>query len=101
MGIILKLLLGLLKFILNIVLLPINALIVQLLPDFSSYVSRFLSFINTYLVPLCSYFFNILPPMTREIVFFTILVNIALYTISLSVHTATKFFNVVKKVKFW
>lgn len=101
MGAILHILLDVLRFILDLLLLPINALITATMPDFSAYINLFYSFLDSYVTPLFSYFFSILPPYTRGLVAFYLLLLISLYTITISVHFAIKFFYVIKKVKFW
>ena len=69
---------GLLKLImsiLNVFLLPINALFENLFPDMTTAIGTFNTFVNTYVGGTFSYFFSILPPIFRNllVIWFTFL----------------------------
>lgn len=95
---------GLLKIItsiLNVFLLPINALFENLFPDMSSAISTFNNFVNTYVGGTLSYFFSILPPIFRGllVIWFTFLISY--YTIYFTYHTLIKIWGIIQKIKFW
>jgi hypothetical protein len=95
---------GLLKLImsiLNVFLLPINALFENLFPDMSSSISTFNNFVNSYVGGTLSYFFSILPPIFRGllVIWFTFLISY--YTIYFTYHTLIKIWGIIQKIKFW
>lgn len=90
-----------LKSVLNIVLLPINALLVGVFPDFSNMISTFVSLLNTYISPTLSYFSSILPPITRSLILIYLGFLVSYYTISYSVHAIIKLFKLIQRIKFW
>ena len=57
--------LSLIISILDIILIPVNALFENLFPDVSSMISTFNTFVTTYVGGGLSYFFSILPPIFR------------------------------------
>lgn len=87
--------------ILNVFLLPINALFENLFPDMTSAISTFNNFVNTYVGGTLSYFFSILPPIFRGllVIWFTFLISY--YTIYFSYHALIKIWGIIQKVKFW
>ena len=61
-------LMSLVTSILNIVLLPINALIENIFPNMSSAINTFSNFVSTYIGGSLGYFASILPPIARSII---------------------------------
>lgn len=87
--------------IIDIVLLPVNALINNIFPDFSSALSTFNNFITNYIGDSLSYFSSILPPITKNIIVIWLTFLITYYGIVWSYTLIIKIFNVIKKIKFW
>lgn len=87
--------------VLNIILLPINALIVNLFPDFSSMISSFNTAISTYVGPTIGYFSSLLPPTTKSLLIIYLTFLVSYYTISYSAHAIIKIFKIIQKIKFW
>lgn len=95
---------GILKMItklLNVFLLPINALIENLFPDMTSAISTFTNFIDNYLGTGLSYFFNIFPPIFRGLLGLWFTFVISYYSIYFTYKGAIKVWSVIRKVKFW
>lgn len=90
-----------LKSILNIVLFPINALLVGVFPDFSNMISTFNNLISTYIGNSLGYFSSILPPTTRTLILIYLGFLVSYYTISYSIHAIIKLFKIIQKIKFW
>lgn len=87
--------------VLNILLLPVNALLENLFPDMSNSISIFNSFVSQYVGGSLSYFFSILPPTFRGllVVWFTFVISY--YTIRFTYLGIIKLFKIIQKVKFW
>lgn len=92
---------GVIKTILNIGLSPINLLVVNLFPDFSSIISNFNSFVSTYVGSMIGYFSNLLPPITKNIIIIYLTFLISYYTISYTAHAIIKIFKIIQRIKFW
>ena len=58
------------KSLVSIILTPINLLVVNLFPDFTSLINTFNSAVATFLGSKLTYFFYILPPNARNMVIF-------------------------------
>lgn len=89
------------KAILNVVLLPINALIVNLFPDFSNMIISFNNGVQTYIGSGLGFFANLLPPTTKSLVLLYLTFLVSYYTITYSVHGIVKIFQIIKRIKFW
>lgn len=87
--------------LLNIFLLPINALIENIFPDMSSAISTFNNFINTYVGGTLSYFFSILPPIFRGLLVLWFTFVIAYYSVYYTYLAIIKIWSVIQKIKFW
>lgn len=87
--------------IIDIVLLPVNALINNIFPDFSSALSTFNNFITNYIGGSLSYFSSILPPITKNVIIIWLTFLITYYGIVWTYTLIIKIFNVIKKIKFW
>ena len=87
--------------VINIVLLPVNALIEPLFPqslqtsisNFSTLLSRIGSTI--------AWFTNLLPPTFKSLLLLALSVTITYYTIAWSYTLIVKIYNVIQKIKFW
>lgn len=99
--IILNGILGMLQGILNIILSPLNALVSNLIPDFSDAVNLFNAFVSQYIGSGLGYFTSILPPITKNIIGIFLVFIITYYTIAFSYIGIIKLFNIIQKIKFW
>ena len=70
--------------IVDIILLPVNALIGSIFPDFSTSINNFNSFVSTYVGGTIGYFSSILPPITREVIGIWLLFLVTYYSVSWS-----------------
>lgn len=93
--------LNLIISILDIVLIPINALFTNLFPDVSSMISTFNTFVNQYVGGGLSYFFSILPPVFRGLLITFITFVIAYYGVYYTYVGIKKIFDIIQKIKFW
>lgn len=98
---IMKVIMKLVSSIVDIVLIPINALISGIFPDFSSAISNFTTFVNTYVGGTIGYFASILPPITRSIIGLWLTFLVTYYGVVWSYSLITKIYNVIQKIKFW
>lgn len=95
---------GILKVItklLSLFLLPVNALINQLFPDMAAAINHFNNFVSTYIGSTLSFFFSILPPIFRSIIFIWLTFLISYYTIYYTYLAIVKIFDLIQKIKFW
>lgn len=87
--------------ILDVILIPVNALINGIFPNMASAISSFNSFISNYVGGTISYFASILPPITRNIIGIWLTFLITYYAVVWSYSLIVKIYNVIQKVKFW
>lgn len=87
--------------ILDIVLIPVNALFTNLFPDVSSMISTFNNFVNTYIGGGLAYFFSLLPPIFRGLLSTFITFTIAYYGVYYAYVGIKKVFDIIQRVKFW
>lgn len=95
---------GILKMIINLVdifLLPINALFANLFPDMSTAIGNFNTFIDTYIGGSLGYFFSLFPPIFRSILVIWLTFLIAYYTFHYGYVAVIKIWNIIQKIKFW
>lgn len=95
---------GILKLInkiADIVLIPINAIVVASLPDFSDIVNNFNSLIREYIGGGLAYFSSMLPPITKNAIIFYLGLLVIMYTTVLTIHLTLKVFKIIKVIKFW
>lgn len=85
----------------NLFLTPVNALLVNVFPDFTANISNFTNLITTYFGSGLSFFFNLLPPNTRTLVLLYLTILIICYTITLSIHLIMKVIEVLRHIKVW
>lgn len=93
--------LNMITSVINIFLLPINALFENIFPDMTSAISTFNNFINTYVGGTLSYFFSILPPIFRSLLVIWFTFVIAYYTIYFTYTGVIKVWGIIQKIKFW
>lgn len=89
------------KGIANLFLAPINALIVNFFPDFSSMISTFNNAVNRVIGGGLGFFAHLLPPTTRQIILIWFGILIAYYTLSFTAHIILKIIDIIKRVKVW
>lgn len=86
--------------IVQIIMIPVNAIISGALPDLTSKLSFITDNVGT-IYNSIEWFFNILPPVTKSIIIFSIELLIAKYTIYIGTHAVIKIWNLIQKLKFW
>lgn len=91
---------NLLATVIQIVVWPVNAIIVNALPDLTTQINQVSSGINT-LFNGMGWSLGLLPPGILGVLIFILTVEIAKHTIYLSTHTLIKVWNVFQKIKFW
>lgn len=101
MGIIFTLLMKFIVSIVNFILLPINALVVNALPNFTDKINYFESLVGRFVSPTLAWFFNTLPPYTKSFIIFYLELLIILYTITIGVHLVLKVIHIIKNIKIW
>lgn len=94
-------LLNFLVSVCNIFLAPINSIVSTYFPNVTQVINLFNSMVRNYLGSGITYFFSILPPNARNLVFLYITFLISFYTISLLVHAVIKVIEIIKAVKIW
>lgn len=94
-------LLKFIKSIADLILAPINFLVVNLLPDLSSLISTFNSAVERFLGTNLAFFAHMLPPITKSLILLYLGFLITYYTIVLSAHAILKVINIIKAIKIW
>lgn len=89
------------KSIVNVVLAPINLLVANLFPNFSSLITAFNNSVNMYLGNGMSFFLHFLPPTCRTLILLWLTFLISYYSISLSIHAILKVYKLIKQIKIW
>lgn len=95
---------GILKMVikvLNVFLIPINALFENLFPSMTQAIGHFNTFVNTYIGGTLSYFFSLLPPIFRSILSIWVTYLISYYGIIFIYKGFVKIWNIIQKLKFW
>lgn len=95
-----KIMINLLATLIQIVVLPINALISATLPDISSRITQVTSAFGS-LFNTMQWAIGIIPSSLLEVISFILLVEIAKNTIFRSTHMIIKVWNLFQKIKFW
>lgn len=96
-----QLFLKLIKSIVNILLLPVNALITNLFPSFSTMISSFNNAVTTVIGGGLGWFSHLLPPVCKSMIVLYLGILIAYYSIAFSVHLILKVIHIIKEVKIW
>lgn len=92
--------LSLLASLIQIVVWPINQIIINLLPDFSDK----LAFIGENLTTLftgVTWGLGVIPPVVLTTLLFILSVEIARYSIYISTHVISLVFLIIRRIKFW
>lgn len=96
-----KVLLKFIKSVANAILLPVNALVVNLVPDVAEKISTFNNTISTIFGSSMGYISNFIPPYTKTLIIFYLGFLITYYTIVISVHAILKVIEIIKAIKVW
>ena len=95
-----KFLLNILATLVQVVVWPINQIIVNALPDLSEKIQQVSNGFNT-LFSGIGWALGILPSSVLAVLIFIVSVEIIKHTIFLSTHTLTKIWTILQKIKFW
>lgn len=91
---------NMLATVIQIICLPINAIITNTMPDLTSQITNVSNTIGSVFNSL-NWAIGLVPPIIIETLLFIITIEIAKHTIFLSTHTLVKVWNVLQKIKFW
>lgn len=89
------------KGIVDAFLIPVNALIVNVFPNFNNILNAFNTLIDRYIGNVVSWFSYLLPPNTRTLILFYLSALIVFYTITISAHAILKLIHIIKNIKIW
>lgn len=95
-----RFLMNLLASLIQVIVWPINQIIIATLPDISSKISEVTAGFNS-LFGGIGWGLGLLPPGILPILLFILTVEIAKHTIYVSTHTLMKVWTVLQKIKFW
>lgn len=101
MAIFFKTLFSVISSVANVFLYPVNTVVSTSFPSFATQLTNFRLLVLKYLGQPIAYFFNILPPNTKQVILFYIACLGACYTITLGVHAVVKIIELIKNVKIW
>lgn len=94
-------LLKFIKSVADLILTPVNALVVNLLPDLSSLISTFNAGVTQVIGPNLAFFGHLLPPNTRTLIIFYLGFLIVYFSISIGVHAILKIIHIIQRIKVW
>lgn len=94
-----KVLLKFIKSIADIILAPINLLVVNLIPDVSNMISVFNAGVERVIGTNLAFFSHMLPPTTRTLILLYLGFLITYYTITITAHGVLKVINIIKAIK--
>lgn len=86
--------------IIQVICLPLNALFENVFPDFSSWITKVSTTLNSALSNL-SFAFSIFPPAVRTLLGIILPTELALLVIFRSTHLTSKAWTILQKLKFW
>lgn len=95
-----KLIINLLASVIQIVVWPINQLIIATMPDLSDKITNVTTTLNSIFNSI-TWGLGLLPPIVVETLLFITTIEIAKHTIYISTHTLVKVWNILQKIKFW
>ena len=95
-----NIILNMIASVIQIIVWPINQIIVNTMPDVSD---KILVVTNTFnsVFDAITWGLGLLPPFVVETLLFIVTIEIAKHTIFLSTHVLIKVWNVFQKIKFW
>lgn len=86
--------------VIQIIVWPINQIIVNVMPDVSDKILVVTNTLNT-VFDAITWGLGLLPPFLVETLLFIVTIEIAKHTIFMSTHMLIKVWNVFQKIKFW
>lgn len=95
-----NIIINMLATVIQIAVLPINAIITNTMPDLSSKINEVTSTINSAFTSI-SWALSLVPPQIISTLLFILTIEIAKHTIYVSTHTLIKVWNLFQKLKFW
>ena len=100
-NIIFKVFFAIIKGIATSLLSGVNLLVANLLPNFASLLTALNNSITTFIGGGVTWFFSILPPITKQAVIIYLTFLVSYYTISITLHAILKIIHIIKRVKIW
>lgn len=85
----------------NIILTPLNTLIINNFPQTAILINRFNEFMTTYIGSNLGFFGSLLPPKTKAVILFYLSYLIIRYIVVLNAHLILKVFRIIKNIKVW
>lgn len=95
-----NIILNMIASVIQIIVWPINQIIVNTMPDLSDKILVVTNTLNT-VFDAITWGLGLLPPFVIETLLFIVTIEIAKHTIFLSTHVLIKVWNVFQKIKFW
>ena len=95
---------GILKFlssIVSIVLSPIDSLLTNLFPNMASAISSFNTMLTSYVGNSLTWFFSLIPPITRGLLLTALTFLIGYYAFIWSYSLIIKVWSIIQKIKLW
>lgn len=86
--------------VIQIIVWPINQIIVNVMPDVSDKILQVTNTLNT-VFDAITWGIGLLPNFLVETLLFIVTIEIAKHTIFMSTHMLIKVWNVFQKIKFW
>lgn len=95
-----NIILNMIASVIQIIVWPINQIIVNAMPDVSDKILLVTNTLNS-VFDAITWGLGLLPPFVIETLLFIVTIEIAKHTIFLSTHVLIKVWNVFQKIKFW
>lgn len=80
---------------------PINLILINFFPDFTTVIANFNNAVTTLIGGGLGFFSEILPPITRATILFYLGVVISYYVIAVNLHLILKVITIIKNLKIW
>ena len=98
---ILKGFLSFLSKIASIILSPIDSLISNLFPDMAVALNSFNTMLNSYVGNSLTWFFSLIPPITRSLLLIALTFLIGYYSFIWTYSLLIKVWSIIQKIKVW
>lgn len=85
----------------NIILTPVNALIVNLFPSLATIINSFNAGIQIYVGGGVAYFMNLVPPTSKILIVLWVSILLSYYGVILGYHLIVKILEIIKRIKVW
>lgn len=92
--------LNLVATIIQVILIPVNLIITNALPDLTSQINQVVNGISQLFTGI-GWALGLLPPGVLPVLVFIITIEICKHTIWANAHMIVKVWNVLQKIKFW